>query len=555
MRDTIDGSVRAELPLAGRFSADGSRFLGTDGTLVRMWELRGGQESVRLTARKPPAGVLDAPGGRYLALIAEDHSVELWDTGHPRELSRIAGVRAGRLERPGTLRQRHRSGRNPAGGCRRRPCRCPAAAGRVRTSTWWPVRTAPGRSGLSLRPERSFWQARLLRDGGLIDPGGEGRTLWEGESAVRAAFSADGSLVAGAHADGTLRALRTADGSQVWQVALGKTASATAVVARRTYGPGRACPGVRTARAKRSVLDAVTGSVKLRLPGAAATALSLDPTGQRLAVAESARVTVFDVARRRQAGRGCPPPSLGHVGAVVLQPDGQRLATLAGSRASTFLGGVVLHRAGRFRLGSGRPGGCSARIPPGQDRAADYPETLKEEEKAYLNGAMLSADGRAVAGTDVSEPARVLDRTGRPRGEGCGGLGPDGSAAARDSAHSRDGGGRHIRAGRSGPAGRWQHAAGVVARPRGPGPGGLRTAVARPRCGGVEGLFRRRALSRDLRQDGAVLRRGCCRRAASCHWNRRACTGLGEWHHNHRRREGGNWRIVSRTPRHRPHRL
>ena len=396
VRDTIDGSVRAELPLAGRFSADGSRFLGTDGTLVRMWELRGGQESVRLTARTAPAGVLDAPGGRYLALIAEDHSVELWDTGHPRELSRIAGVRAGRLSGPGRfVSVTGAAGTRlvDVGGGHAVALLQPAGSGLDMVAGPDGARAI----GPFVPPGTIFLAGPPPARQRLIDLGGEGRTLWEGESAVRAAFSVDGSLVAGAHADGTLRALRTADGSQVWQVALGKTASQLQWSRDGRTVLAALAPG-SDGKGETVVLDAVTGSVKLRLPGAAPTALSLDPMGQRLAVAESARVTVFDVAGGGKVAEVVHPPSLGHVGAVVLQPDGQRLATLAGSRASTFLGASFYTEQAAFvwDLATGQ---TLARIAPGQDRAADYPETLKEEEKAYLNGAMLSADGRAVAGT------------------------------------------------------------------------------------------------------------------------------------------------------------
>ncbi len=398
VRDTIDGSVRAELPLTGRFSADGSRFIGTDGTLVRMWDPRNGQESVRLNARKPLASVLDAPGGRYLALIAEDHSIDLWDTGHPQELSRIAGVRAGRLSAQG----RFVSVTGRAGS------RLVDVAGGHAVARLQPagadLDTVAGPDGT--RAVGPFVPAGKIFLAGpaparqrLFDPRSEGHALWEGESAVRAAFSPDGSLVAVAHADGTLRALRAADGSQVWQLAL-RNAAARLKWARdgRTLlaelAPGKQPDG----KGETVVLDAAAGTVRLRLPGAAATALAVDATGQRMALAHSERVSVFDTVDGRKLAEVAHPRSLDHVGAVAFLPDGQRLATLAGSRASTFLGASFYTEQAGFvwDLAGGR---MLARIPPGQDRAADYPQTLQEEEKAYLGGAVLSGDGRAIAAT------------------------------------------------------------------------------------------------------------------------------------------------------------
>jgi WD40 repeat protein len=58
--------------------------------LVRLWSVSGGREIYRFTARKPPTAILESPGSRYLALLAEDDSLDVWDIGHPQELVRMA---------------------------------------------------------------------------------------------------------------------------------------------------------------------------------------------------------------------------------------------------------------------------------------------------------------------------------------------------------------------------------------------------------------------------------------------------------------------------------
>jgi hypothetical protein len=146
------------------------------------------------------------------------------------------------------------------------------------------------------------------------------------------------------------------------------------------------------------VLKSATGEIVQRLPGPATTAFGMDEAGRRLALGRQGQIGILEVSDGRTLADLTPPKTLDHIGAVAFLPDGQRLATLAGSRASTFLGGgFYTELAGLvWELSSGA---VVARIPPGRDYAQDYPETLAEEEKAYLADGVLSADGRTMAAT------------------------------------------------------------------------------------------------------------------------------------------------------------
>ena len=399
IRDTIDGSVRVELPLAGRFSTDGTRFITTEHELVRIWDLSLGQESHRVIPAKPVTDVRDSPGGRYLALIAENHSVELWDTGHPQELLRIAGERTGSLEaRGGIVVTTGPSGRRLVDIAQGRTiARLPPADSE---SEMVISPTGTRVVGPFIPPGRFYFGDRASLEQRLFDPEGNGPVLWKGKSAVRAAFAADGSRLVMTYSDGALGAHSADDGKELWRISLGAVPDHLLWAHDgRSVLVGLVPVAASVGNHEVIVLDADSGVIKQRLPATSMTALASDATGQLVALASSATVSVFDASDGSRLSEIALPSTLNHVGAIAFTADGRRLVTLAGSRASTFLGASFFTEQAGFvwNVAGGPP---IARIPPGLDRAAGYPETLEEEEKAYIVDAMLSEDGRRMAATE-----------------------------------------------------------------------------------------------------------------------------------------------------------
>ncbi len=399
IRDTIDGSVRVELPLAGRFSIDGTRFITAEHELVRIWDLGVGQESHRVVPAKRVTDVRDSPGGRYLALIAEDQSVDLWDTGHPQELIRIAGERTGSLRaRGGIVVATGPSGRRLVDVTRGRTiARLPPTASELEMVI---SPTGTRAVGPFIPHGRLYFGDRASLEQRLLDTAGDGTVLWKGKSAVRAAFAPDGSRLVMTYSDGDLSAHSADDGKELWRISLGAMADHLLWAPDgRSVLAGLAPAAASSGDQEAVMLDAESGAIRQRLPATSMTALASDAAGQRVALASSATVSVFDANDGSRVSELSLPSTLNHVGAIAFTGDGLRLATLAGSRASTFLGASFFTEQAGFvwNVAGGPP---IARIPPGLDRAAGYPETLEEEEKAYIVDAMLSEDGRRMAATE-----------------------------------------------------------------------------------------------------------------------------------------------------------
>jgi hypothetical protein len=155
--------------------------------------------------------------------------------------------------------------------------------------------------------------------------------------------------------------------------------------------------------------DARTGSEKLRLPFSSISAAATDLDGKRLALAFPhggiEKLIVWDVETGKELKEISHPATLKDIAAIQFLPDKGRLATIAGNKASLFIGvSFYTEQAGFiWDLASAK---AVSRIPAGEDRAKEYAETLTEEDKPYIAHGVLSADGRRMGATVF--PSRLV---------------------------------------------------------------------------------------------------------------------------------------------------
>jgi WD40 repeat protein len=386
VRDTLDGSVRVELAASGSFSAGGDRYLTVSDRLLRIFDLTTGDEVIRVRAARPVAWVRDSRGGRYVALGFADNSVEVWDTGHPKELSRIASFDSGSLVAGGRFAVvKGKQGARLVDIARSR------GVARLMTPEIDPFGLAPA-PVVSPDGTRALCYAGL--DGKrLVDLTQHGRTLWQGKAARQAAFSPDGDVLVVDDGNGMLRALNARDGTPLWQL---RTESSMDILDFAPMGRDVVVGGLGAAL----LVDAATGKIKQQVQ-ARATAVSADPGGMRIAAATSEHVAVASTGPKQPLVKIVLPKTMEEVAALAFMRDGKRIVTVAGHKEyveGSFLVPGQFTELAAF-VWDASSAELLARIPSGSDRAANYVETLQENEKAYLADAVVARNGRAFGAT------------------------------------------------------------------------------------------------------------------------------------------------------------
>lgn len=399
IRQSSDGEMRAVIPGSGgrlaRFTLDSSALITAVGPLVRYWAVNGGEEIYRLNARHPVSALLESPGGRYLAVSAEDHSVDVWDIAHPQERLRVPEASAASLSNDGErLALVMRQTLQVIDVANARLVVMAPLMGAANLVQW-----SSDRRYLAATRQRGAFE--FMEPGSaypcqLFDMQQSAKQIWSATECKSAAFSPDARAVAFVSLDGKLTLLDLPTATPRWTLTRpglrGVTFAATgstllADVQRPNWNANDSQPGAL-------VLQASDGAIKRTIDGEGVSAT--DAEASRIAIARHGEgVIVYRVADGSVLNKLVPPPTLSDVYGLAFAGK-DRLNMLTSNKASTFIG-ASFHTEEAVISWDLKRNGPFSQLPTSKNTARDYTETLVQEEMPYFEGTVLGMDGRYAA--------------------------------------------------------------------------------------------------------------------------------------------------------------
>jgi WD40 repeat protein/transcriptional regulator with XRE-family HTH domain len=428
-----DGTARAVLTghtdwvMAVAFAPDGHTVASASADrTVRIWDVTNSQPPMVLAGHSDQVlGVAFSPDGHTLASGGADRTVRLWNlpdgtlrsvlTGHSDDVNAVAFTRAGdtviSAGGDGTVKLwdavNHRVVATLSGhtdyvlAVAAGPDDRLATAGFDQSVVLWD----PGRSALTARPFTEAWQSAFSPDGSLLASAEADRTvrIWDvahhrlratltghDGSVFAVAFSPDGRLVASAGADRTVR---------LWDAATGRpeatlTGHDGSVFALAFSPDGRLLASASADRTA-TLWDVATRKPYATLHGHEdfVNAVAFSPDGRTLATgSDDLTVRLWDV---NDPGRGPRSVLRGHTGsvrAVAFAPDGRTLASGAndgtvrlwdvahGTTADTLAG-----HSGSVRAVAFSPDGKTL-ASSGSDQTVRLWNPARAEQTATLSG-------------------------------------------------------------------------------------------------------------------------------------------------------------------------
>jgi WD40 repeat protein len=390
--DAYDSRTGKELGSVAEQGSDiwlnpsGSKIITSNGSRVRVWKTSGGQELFRIPVRSSITKVQFSLSERYLATINEKGAVEVWDLANPGiTFSLQMGKKLVGLSKSGQFVALEAPGYFIVIDLKRGK----QIASVLINNSIKEVKFSPNEKFVAVLSDSVLSFQPQPKKIVLLSLSANTSTLVYNGQATAASFTPSGDSLMIGGSDGSLRLIRSANRQVIWKKKIGRSP-----VMRCGFSANGRVGGVAMSDSIVVIIPS-TGKEIMRVNGT--SGFAFDSIGSQMAyyTSASAEVIIVQVPSGSVKYRFKHPKQLDEIKQVAFLPEGTKLLTIVGNRASTFLGASFFTEQTLFLWDIMRKQ-LLRRLPEGSNQDKEYKETLSEEEKLYFSDVVATNNGQYV---------------------------------------------------------------------------------------------------------------------------------------------------------------